>query len=84
MLDTLLTRFSDVNKIEGSIAANIYLAGCRCYLGAAAQANFKFVQMASKKEECNEKNEFTSTTYRGICDDYQRKNCFGLGFITKN
>ena len=45
MLDKLLARHTFVNEIVGIFSAEKHMAGCRCYLGAAARANFNFVQV---------------------------------------
>ena len=88
MLKNLLDRYPELNKIDGYFTADPFIKGCRCYLGTAARANFKFVQMQSKIEECNEKTEFNDETYGKICDNYKKKNCMGkggsTGSITKN
>ena len=85
MLKTLLDRYLDLNQIEGTFTAVHFMKGCRCYLGTAARANFKFVQMNTKIEGCNEKTEFNDKTYVEICDNFKKNNCIAArGSITKN
>ena len=45
ILDKLLARFTNIKKISGLFVARNVIEGCRCYLGAAARTNFKFVRI---------------------------------------
>lgn len=93
MLGSLLNKFLDVDEIEGYFMANPFMKGCRCYLGTAARAGFKFVQFHSEHKECNEKLEFSPKNYTKLCNDFERlaKKCgedsdtddYGNGVITK-
>ena len=65
----------DVNKITGTFAASPWQAGCKCYLGAAARAGFKYVKLASRKEICQNKREFNTEDYGTICALYGEQKC---------
>ena len=75
LLSRVLQENPDVNKIKGSFDAKPMIAGCKCYLGSAARAGFKYVRLESEKEKCNEQKIFNLETYRQICAWYDKKNC---------
>lgn len=92
MLDKLLARHTNVNEIVGIFSAENYMGGCRCYLGAAARAKFKFVQMdlpSSTSEFCEERKEISAKKrspnyYVKVCETLHEQGCEGLpGKITK-
>ena len=82
MLDKLLARYTYVNEITGIFAATNYMAGCRCYLGAAARAKFQFVQMdepgflkrCEKKREISA-NKLSPNYYVKVCKTLFREGC---------
>jgi len=91
ILDKVLARHTNVNEITGNFAAANYVGGCRCYLGAAARADFKFVQMDEPGflRRCEERkeisaNKLSSNYYVKVCDTLFRQGCEDKdGRITK-
>ena len=91
MLDKVLDRHTNVNEITGTFASANFIGGCRCYLGAAARAEFKFVQMDEpgflrRCEERKEisKNKLSPNYYVKVCDTLFRQGCEDkAGRITK-
>ena len=71
----MLQQNRDIDKITGYFDAHPMIAGCKCYLGSAAGAGFKYIQLQSKKEICNEKKLFNVQTYGEICEWYQKHKC---------
>ena len=93
MLDNILAKYSELDEIEGFFMANPFMAGCKCYLGAAARAGFKYVQFESTKKKCNKKNKINIKNYGKVCKKYNKMskkcayslkdNLYGKGFVTK-
>ena len=84
LMDSVLSKYPELQRITGQFDANPFIKGCNCYLGAAARANFRFVKFQSSKEECSRQREFNSNTYRGICEQYVTMKCTdGIGEVTK-
>ena len=95
MLDEILARHKAVKEIVGIFSAEKHMAGCRCYLGAAARADFKFVQIdvpvnvpgctvfsEQKKEISAEKR--SPNYYVKVCNNLFEQGCKVLpGKITK-
>ena len=79
LLQSLLTLETSVNKITGSFVAQPYIAGCECYLGAAARQGFRFLKMkdAANRKECKETREFTLGDFPEMCKTLQSFNCLG-------
>lgn len=50
--------------------ANTWMFGCRCYLGEAARAGFKFIEDC----ETEKRLEFTTNNYGKICEDLKKLN----------
>ena len=82
MLDNLLARITYVNEIKGTFTGTNFMAGCRCYLGAAARAKFEFVQMDEPGflRRCEEKkrisaNKLSPDYYVKVCDTLLREGC---------
>ena len=82
MLDNLLARITYVNEIKGTFTGTNFIAGCRCYLGAAARAKFEFVQMDEPGflRRCEEKkrisaNKLSPDYYVKVCDTLLREGC---------
>ena len=44
MLEKLLKENSHANRIDGNFAVEPFMAGCKCYLGTAADAGFKVME----------------------------------------
>ena len=51
------------------------IAGCKCYLGAAARAGFKYVTMQSGRNECDAEQTFNANTYEDLCNYYKKHKC---------
>ena len=86
MLDKLLARNTNVNEITGLFVARNHIEACRCYLGAAARANFKFVQMDEPGflKRCEEKKEISANRlspnyYVKVCDTLFKQGCEDKG-----
>ena len=71
------------------------MKGCRCYLGAAARANFKFVELSNTIEKCYGTKEITKeegpNNYVKVCEYYKKNKCYkdedgnpAMGDITKS
>ena len=84
MLDKLLALNPNIDRIEGRFLPDHFMKGCRCYLGSAARAGFKFVELGGMKEQCKGKIEFDEHNYVETCEEYEKKKCQGEnGKITK-
>ena len=84
MLDKLLALNPNIDRIEGRFLPDHFMKGCRCYLGSAARAGFKFVELGGMKEQCQGKIEFDEYNYVETCEEYEKKKCQGEnGKITK-
>ena len=70
LLQELLELNPNVNRIDGYMKANPWLFGCRCYLGEAARAGFKFIEDCD--DASKERLEFTTDNYRQICEELQK------------
>ena len=79
MLDKVLKLNPEVDRIDGHFIANPFMAGCRCYLRAAAKVGFKYVQTRLGCEA-----EFTSENYVDVCNDLLKKKCAGSAKLFKN
>ena len=79
LLQRLLELNPQVDRIDIRIDANPFMAGCKCYLGVAARAGFKFV------EDCEPAGriEFTTNDYEKICETLPKSKCKGLTKIYK-
>ena len=66
VLKKVLEQFPGVNRIDGYFSASHFMKGCRCYLGAAARAGFKFIE--SSRGEFSGRIEFTKNDYVIVCD----------------
>ena len=75
LIETELKKHPSVNTIRGVFSANPPLAGCKCYLGAAARAGFTSVTLESKKEACQGTKQINKNNYRDICEAYAKHNC---------
>ena len=89
LLESLLDRETTINKITGDFTAKPYIAGCKCYLGAAARKGFTFLKMesADNRKECKGTRKFTADkgteNYETLCEKLKSLNCLGTGEITK-
>ena len=91
ILDKLLARFTNIKEISGLFVARNVIEGCRCYLGAAARANFKFVRIDEEGflKRCEEKKEISANKlspnyYVKVCETLLKQGCEDkLGRITK-
>ena len=88
MLDKLLKEYSNIDRIDGAFVAQPFIKGCRCYLGSAARAGFKFVEFIefiNIKKVSHGKIEFGEHNYKSICEEYEKKKsmAMGKGKITK-
>jgi len=81
MLQKVLESNPQVDRIDGYMKADPFIAGCRCYLGVAARAGFKFV------EDCDPKSkgriEFTIDEYGKTCEAMQKFKCRTMAKIYK-
>ena len=76
MLDKVLERNPEVNRIDGYFSASYFMKGCRCYLEAAARAGFKFIE--NSRGAFSGRIEFTKDNYVIVCDSLI-ENCFEEG-----
>lgn len=85
LLGSLLQRYPEVNKIKLQFTAEPFLAGCKCYLGAAARFGFDNVQFHTfPNEKCKELKLLTTKNYAIICKEYKKNKCGVLPWeITK-
>ena len=83
---TLVEKVLELNiqtdRIDGYMKADPFIAGCNCYLGAAARAGFRFV------EDCDDASagriEFTKNDYGQICESLEKAGkCEGKTKIYK-
>ena len=71
MLDKLLKRYENVDRIYGVFTGNSFIEMCRCFLGSAAWFNFQFVEFSAVG--CPGKTEFSRINYRSICETMEKK-----------
>lgn len=71
MLDKLLRLNPKIDRIEGQFLADHFMKGCRCYLGSAARAEFKYVELGGFKKLCQGKIDFDE-------HDYEKNKCGGV------
>ena len=71
MLEKLLHRYDNVDRIDGIFFGNSFIQTCKCLLGSAAWFDFQFVEFSAKS--CSGKNEFSKTTYASICDTMEKR-----------
>jgi len=75
LLRRILEENPNIERIDGQFMADPFMAGCRCYLGVAADFEFKWV------EDCDEVNsermEFTRTNYVQVCEKLKKRKCKG-------
>ena len=83
LLDMLLALDSTINRITGYFSAKPYIAGCKCYMGAAARQGFKFLKMDGERKECRGTEPFTVRDYAQICERLSDDNCDGEAELTK-
>ena len=85
MLDKLLALNPNIDRIEGRFLPDHFMKGCRCYLGSAARAGFKFVEFIEFNNISLGKIEFGEHNYKSICEEYEKKKsmAMGKGKITK-
>ena len=81
MLQKVLESNPQVDRIDGYMKADPFIAGCRCYLGAAARAGFRFVEDCDPK--CKERFEFTTDDYGKICENLHKLKSRGMAKIYK-
>ena len=72
MLKRLLKRHPEVNRIDGYFNANPFMAGCRCYLGQAADAGFKFIEDVAVGPTL--RIPFTKESYVDVCEKLEKSN----------
>ena len=63
MLAKVLEENPKVDRIVGTFRPNHLMIGCRCYLGAAARSDFKYVKIGPA-----ENFEFTRANYVKVCE----------------
>ena len=66
----VLERHPEVNRIDGYFNANPFMKGCRCYLGQAAKAGFRFIE--DDDIESTKSIEFTKENYVEVCETLQK------------
>ena len=81
MLQKVLELNPQVDRIDGYMKADPFIAGCKCYLGVAARAGFRFVEDCDPKSEG--RIEFTPDDYGKICEDLQKDKCRKMAKIYK-
>ena len=75
LLRRVLQENLNVDRIDGQFAADPYMAGCRCYLGVAADFEFKWIEACDKVTP--ERMEFTTTNYVQVCEKLKKQKCMG-------
>ena len=81
MLQKVLELNPQVDRIDGYMKADPFIAGCKCYLGVAARAGFRFVEDCDPKSEG--RIEFTKNDYGKICEDLENCKRKGMAKIYK-
>ena len=71
MLDKLLNRYKNVDRIDGAFIGNSFIQTCRCFLGSAAWFGFQFVEFSAVG--CSGKKEFSRIDYVSICEAMEKK-----------
>ena len=79
LLDTILTDYTKLDTILLTFAAHPIIAGCRCYLGAAARKGFKYVTVKSGRSECDGEKPLNKNNYVVLCNYYKEHNCVSKG-----
>ena len=79
MLEKLLKENPQVNRLDGHFASEPFMAGCKCYLGTAADAGFKVVAHRKIKG----KFTFDKKNYDRVCQYFEHKKLFGNAKILK-
>jgi len=82
MLDKLLNRYKNVDRIDGIFFGNSFIQTCKCFLGSAAYFGFHFIEFSARS--CTGKNEFSKTNYGSICDtmEMRRLECENMEYNT--
>ena len=75
LLGTILEDYPKLDTIRGYFAAYPKVAGCRCYMGAAARAGFKYVTMKSGRDVCDDKQTVNANSYVELCNYYKKHKC---------
>lgn len=79
LLGAALKANPSVKAIRGNFDAVPAIAGCKCYLGEAAKAGFKYVQLNNpKKEECTGRSLIGNGKdgkYVKLCETWLKQNC---------
>ena len=70
MFQKVLELNPKVDRIDGYMKADPFLAGCRCYLGVAARAGFRFVE--DVEDASAGRMEFTKNDYGQICETLEK------------
>ena len=84
MLQKVLELNPQVDRIDSDMKVNPFLAGCRCYLGVAARAGFRFIEDCDLASEGPEgRIKFTTNDYEKICETLPKSKCKGLTKIYK-
>ena len=79
-MEKLLKENPQVDRIEGHFASEPFMAGCKCYLGTAADAGFKVVE---RRKMINGKFKFNKKNYAKVCKDFEKKKLYGNVRILK-
>ena len=75
LLSRVLQANKSAKKVIGTFMATPWKFGCNCYLGTAARAGFKHVELYSEKKICQGKREFNEKTYGKVCELYGNQKC---------
>ena len=75
MLRRVLQENLNIDRIDGYFVANPFMAGCRCYLGVAADFEFKWVDDCDDVD--SKRMEFTRTNYVQVCEKLKKQKCMG-------
>ena len=70
LLQKLLELNPQVDRIDGYMKADPFIAGCKCYLGVAARAGFRFVE--DVEDASAGRMEFTTNDYGQICETLEK------------
>ena len=86
LLESLIALRS-ANRIALTFLARPYIAGCKCYLGAAAKKGFKFLRMfgllgSENNRHCVGKRDLTRKNYENVCKILKKHSCLGKWEIT--
>ena len=79
-MEKLLKENPQSDRIDGHFAADPFMAGCKCFLGPAADAGFNAVESRMIKGKIQ---KFNKQSVVKVCENFQKKKIFGNAKILK-